>query len=314
MRWLLGLTLAFVGCGNHHDGGGGPGPFTYNNGQCHVDGDGARLQVMPGPNVSVFCPGFSLAGGVRYVDYDRIAGTTNVVGADVATALACMTAGITDGGCPYFQTLEAAYRALSNPPPENAGFLRDDSLLVVVFLQDTDDCSAPLESPVFDLSRMDDTYGSGAAMRCAKAGIACGQPAAPLQLSAAGGPFTDCVPLNQADGGTLYDVQRYIDFFARPGGIKADPSDVILMSIAAPPSPFGWTETMPCSSTPNVASCAFPNPSCAAPSNPSANGIAAVRLAAVLGAGVTAQQSSICETDYSPAMAELAQKISARLR
>lgn len=91
----------------------GAGPFTYNSGQCHPDGDGAKLLVGPAPSTvlsgGVSCNGFGLAGGARYIDYDRIAGTTNIVGVpDVVTAFDCMSA-ISDAGCPYFQALEAAY-------------------------------------------------------------------------------------------------------------------------------------------------------------------------------------------------------------
>ncbi len=292
----------------------GAGPFTYDFGQCHPDGDGAKLQITPATNnpVPAGCNGFSLSGGARYIDYDRIAGTDNLVGVpDVATAFSCI-ASINDGGCPYFQGLEAAYRAVSNPPPENAGFLRDDALLVVVFLQDSDDCSAPPESPVFDRSQDPVVAGSFTTMRCAHAGIACGDPPGPLQLPASGGPFDNCVPLPQAEGGQLYDVERYIDFFARPGGAKADPSDVILASIAAPASPFGWTDSTSCS--PNIAECPNLNPSCVSPTNPLLFADPTVRLPAVVGAGYTTEQDSVCATDDSPAVAGLAQKIIARLR
>jgi hypothetical protein len=291
----------------------GAGPFTLNNGQCQPDGDGAKLQVTPSsssPGAPAGCSSFSLAGGVRYIDYDQIAGTNNLVGVpDVPSAFACM-ASIYDGGCPYFQGLEAAYRAVSNPPAENTGFLRDDALLVIVFLQDTDDCSAPIDSAVFDHSQDPAVASSFTSMRCAHAGIACGDPSAPLQLPASGGPFDNCVPLSQAAGGQLYDVERYIDFFARPGGAKADPSDVILASIAAPPSPFGWTDQAGCVG--NV-ECPNLNASCSG----SANGFfgdPAVRLAAVVGAGYTTQQDSVCATDDSSAVDGLAQKIIARLR
>jgi hypothetical protein len=56
----------------------------------------------------------------------------------------------------------------------------------------------------------------------------------------------DCRPLSEAEGGKLFDLDRYINFFARPGGVKADPSDVILASIAVPPTPLTTTLTMPC--------------------------------------------------------------------
>lgn len=286
----------------------GAGPFTYNGVQCHPDGDGAKLLVGPAPSsilpAGVSCNGFGLAGGAQYIDYDRIAGTSNIVGvSDVVTAFDCMSA-ISDAGCPYFQALEAAYRAVAHPPPENAGFLRDDALLVIVFLQDTDDCSAPIDSLVFDRSQDPDVAGSFTPMRCAHESIACGSPPAAIDVTMAGGPFDDCVPRTQADGSALYDVQRYIDFFKGPGGAKPDPSDVILGSIAPPPSPFAWTINAGC--YPNM-----PCPFLADPCSPAITGGAApsVRLDAVV-----PSLQSMCDTDYSAGMDNLAQQIVARLR
>jgi len=55
-------------------------------------------------------------------------------------------------GCGFEQTLESAFVALgrqAEPGGANEGFLRDDSLFVVVFLTDEDDCSTPSED-IFD--------------------------------------------------------------------------------------------------------------------------------------------------------------------
>jgi hypothetical protein len=296
----------------------GAGPFTYNQGQCRPDGDGAKLQLTAmvgsiGPPPAL-CANFSFAEGARYIELDQIAGTNNIVGGlSVPDAFTCI-ASVGDGGCPYFQTLEAAYRATASPPAENAGFLRDDALLVIVFLQDTDDCSAPTESPVFDRSQDPAVTGGFTPMRCAVAGIACGSPPTPVRGSTSGGPFDDCVPMTQAEGSQLYDVQRYIDFFTRPGGAKPDPSDVILASIAAPPSPFSWVNTMPCAGVVGAASCPALNASCMSPTNSKFFADPAVRLDTVVRAGVTYEQDSVCATDYSPAMDAIAQKIIARLR
>lgn len=139
-------------------------------------------------------------------------------------------------------------------------------------------------------------------------------PPASLDVSSSAGPFDDCQPLQMADGGKLYDLQRYIDFFTQPGGAKPDPSDVILAAIAAPPAPFSWTLTTPCADQQNTAACPILNHSCVAPSDPSFSGDPAVRLAAVVDAGVTSQFSSLCDTDYSAALDGVAQKIIARLK
>jgi hypothetical protein len=279
----------------------GSGSFVFGGGQCHPDGDGAKLQLGPYPNPlpsAPSCSGFSLANGARYIDWDLVAGTNNLVGiSDVPAAFRCLSS-FSDGGCPFFQPLEAAYRAVANPPAENAGFLRDDALLVIVFLQDTDDCSAPIDSPVFD--RTGDS--SFTPMHCARNNIACGNPRG-IVSGTSGGPFDDCVPIAQADGGQLYDAQRYIDFFKGPGGAKPDPSDVILGSIAPPPSPFEWSTT----SCFNAVMCANLGEACV----PFISGgsAPAVRLDAVV-----PSLGSMCTQDYSAAIDNLAQQIIARLR
>jgi hypothetical protein len=135
-----------------------------------------------------------------------------------------------------------------------------------------------------------------------------------LSSTMSSGPFDNCRPLTQAEGGKLIDVQKYIDFFVGPGGVKADPSDVILASIAAPPSPVGTTLAMPCPAQSSVAQCLNLNHSCVAANNPFFFGDPGVRMAAVVGAAYTSQQTSLCETDYTPALVGLAQKIIARLR
>ena len=49
-----------------------------------------------------------------------------------------------DGGCGFEQPLKAARLALSGYATGSQGFLRDDALLLVVFVTDEDDCSADL--------------------------------------------------------------------------------------------------------------------------------------------------------------------------
>jgi hypothetical protein len=296
----------------------GAGPYTLNEGQCHPGGDGGKLQTGPAAGSTlppgVDCQSFSLSGGVRYIDYDQIAGTTNVVGVpDLATAYGCMAA-VGDAGCGFEHQLESTYRALHDGIPENAGFLRDDALLVVYFVTDEDDCSAPPDGDLFDPSPDGVAkYGTLHSFRCTEFGITCSNPPAPLSGSPMG-PSNNCRPLAQSEGGQLFDVQRYIDFFARPGGVKADPSDVILGSISAPGLPIGVTTTMPCADQTNTPSCPVLDHSCVSPTNPQFFGDPALRLATVVNAAYTSAASSLCETDYTPAVEDLAQKIIARLK
>ena len=70
------------------------------------------------------------------------------------------------GGCGFEQQLEASLRALTEqtePGHPNEGFVRDDSLLAVIYVTDEDDCSTP-EPAMFD-PRRDDLGTLG--VRCA---------------------------------------------------------------------------------------------------------------------------------------------------
>lgn len=58
-----------------------------------------------------------------------------------ASAFQCMAV-VGDGGCGVEGQLEATQRALDGHRADNAGFLRPDSLLAVIFITDEDDCSA----------------------------------------------------------------------------------------------------------------------------------------------------------------------------
>src|SRR5688572_15379707 len=106
---------------------------------------GAKLQPL-GAEAPIGCQG---PVGANYIEYDQRNGTTNLPpGQDLPTTFSCM-ASVGDQGCGFEFTLEAAYRALHDPIPENAGFLRPTAILVVVFLTDEDDCSADLTSDLF---------------------------------------------------------------------------------------------------------------------------------------------------------------------
>ena len=81
-------------------------------------------------------------------------------------------------GCGFEQQLEAVTKALDeNETPENRGFVRDGSLLAVIFITDEDDCSAQDPNTLFrgDPSggTCDDTLGCRSNYRCFDFGIRC---------------------------------------------------------------------------------------------------------------------------------------------
>jgi hypothetical protein len=287
----------------------GAGPFTLNQGQCHPGGDNGKLQVTPAPaapNVPANCANFSLSGGVRYIDYNQLAGTDNIMGltaGDVGGAFSCMSS-VGEGGCGFEHQLEATYRALHDPIPENMGFLRSDAILAVVFVTDEDDCSAPPNSDLFDPSTGGvSMYGTLHSFRCTQFGVQCGgMPVPPMSTSG----LTGCSSQEMANGGKLFDISRYTDFFNKPaaqGGVKVNPDDVILVTISAAADPVGVQITMPCADQVNTPSCPILSHSCVAASDPTHFfGDPAVRLRSVVSSAKHNNLTSICDTDYTSAI------------
>jgi hypothetical protein len=190
-------------------------------GQCVAPGgDGVLVDVGSGAPAGCLGP-----TGARWLSWgDR--GDNLPAGQDVPQTLGCMLqVGVT--GCGFPQPLEAANRALHNPA--NSGFLRDDSLLVIIFVTDGDDCSAPPDSPVFD--------GPLDRFRCTSAAVECGNPPHP-PMPDPNGPLEDCAPRN---GGGLYDLDRYRQLFFLTSGVRSNPNDVLLGLFAGPAMPFSVT-------------------------------------------------------------------------
>ena len=273
----------------------GAGPQTLPSFGCRPGGDGAKLRDAGG------------SGGVRYIDDNQLTGTSNV--ADVAGALAALV-DVPATGCEFRQPLEAAYRALRSDVPENAGFLRSDALLVVLFLSDADDCSTPPTTDLFDPAATQ--YGTLDRFRCTQFGIACnGTPVPPMPISGLSG----CTSQTMADGGKLFDVDRYLNFFNKPaaqGGVKVDPNHVILAAIAAPSDPVGVSITSPCAGDAGVAMCPTLNRSCISVSDQRFAGDPAVRLNSVVSAARNDNLASVCNGDDTAPLDAVARMILAQ--
>ena len=269
---------------------------------CHPDGDGAKL-VSFGRAAPQACGEFNLTDG-NFIAYNqRTAGAPegNFGTFALADAITCITA-VGDQGCGFPQPLEAAYRALHDTTIlENEGFLRPDAMLVVMWLTDGDDCSAPADSDLFDASVT--SYGALRRYRCTNYGVTCNGALAPYASS--GGPLTGCTPATSPPG-KLNDVSTYITYFteaAIAGGLKDDPRDVVLFAFDAAAQPFDvelqdTTSTLPCS--PISGTCAVTlQHSCVSSIDADFFGDPAVRLDAVISAATQGQQSSICDAAIS---------------
>jgi len=213
------------------------GALGYVDGSCKPDGLGGRLQPL-----GAAAPADCVAPqGAPYITIDQQANTDNINGIDwLPKTLSCMTA-VGDQGCGFEQTLESLRVALLSPA--NAGFLRDDALLVIAILTDEDDCSTDddelFTAPVPNVGGM---LGYRRSFRCSRFGLTYAAPGgrALLPYASTMGPVADPRPATKAEGGRLFDLSRYIDLLTKPrsaGGIKDNPNDVIIGLISAPPSP-----------------------------------------------------------------------------
>jgi len=263
---------------------------------------------------------------IKYVFAETGDGASNLPpGQSLDQTFSCM-AEVGFAGCGYEHQLESVHAALVNPPPENAGFLREDAVLAVVFLTNEDDCSAPPDTDLFDSNIT--RYGQTASFRCTRYGVMCGQPPVQAPYSDSGGPLSMCISAPNPDDmgpGRLFDIQRYIDLFTKPvsqGGLKVDPSDVLLAAIDAPEQPFQVILADPFSGTHDgkpYTRCAAISPdgscvpvlqhSCQNPLDGAFFGDPSVRLNAVVNAAPHHAVASICDADYSVALEQVAKLI-----
>lgn len=290
----------------------GANDFVDDLGQCHPGGDGARLLHL-GKEAAASCQG--VVGGANFIAFDPAANNLPS-GQDLATTFDCMAA-VGDKGCGYEQPLEAAYRALRDPPAENAGFLRDDAILVVAWISQEDDCSASPQSDLFDAAQTappPEGLGPINSFRCTKFSIACGSPPQLVPYDATSAPLVDCHDATSAQGNKLYPVQRYVELFTRPraqGGLKDDPRDVVLWNLSAPATPFETAVVQLENSGQSCPSAATPGcgvilqPSCHAANDPARFGDPAVRLRQVVAAASTGRSHSLCADAYAPAIDDL---------
>jgi hypothetical protein len=189
-------------------------------GACSGQGKAGNLQTQSTPLVTGVFISDSLAA-------DGITRTTNYTGS-LANAFAAI-ASVGAGGCGFEQHLEGAKRALSNNPA-NAGFLRSDALLAIVFIMDEDDCSISKSAL---LGPDTNTLGPLQSMRCTRFGITCATGGADSNAMNQVGPKGMCN--SNESSAYLTKVANYVSFFK---GLKSDPNNVIVAAIAGVTTPF----------------------------------------------------------------------------
>jgi hypothetical protein len=251
--------------------GGCPHPAPRDNGLLHNEPAGACT-----PPNGRFLVDVANPGGGR---------TTNYQG-DLDDALSCI-AQIGANGCGFEAPLEAMKRALDGSRPENAGFLRKNAFLVVVFLVDEDDAS--ITNPVFfagDPPKSD--FGAQPLFA-----YQCDQPISPTEP----GSYTGCRARTDS---FLTDPARYYEFLAtlkRPGKtivatIGGDPRT----NVGVGPLAIGGF-TQPLALQPSCSATINGNPAIGRP---------ALRLADFTSRfGDRGLFRTVCQPDYSQTLADI---------
>jgi hypothetical protein len=196
-----------------------------------------------------------------------------------------------DAGCGFEQPFEAARLALSGFVYGTEGFLRDDALLLVVFVTDEDDCSAT--SPTLFGDPYADAcseLGASTSYRCFEHGVRCYDG----QGSRAFGERRNCRP--DEDSPYVVSVESFAELLR---STKPDPAQVIVAGIYGKPHEIIAVrdEKITTYSTPRLANV------CGAGGAEGIGATPAVRMHALMAKfGGRASPSSICDSELAWAL------------
>jgi hypothetical protein len=252
-------------------------------------GDRGVLQVRSGCGLD--------AKNGRYL-ISQSGGTQNNFDGDIAEVFACL-ASLGTNGCGFEHQLQSVRMALSGFVADNAGFLRSDAHLAVVYITDEDDCSAPADTTLFENVSLDS--GQDSSLRCSLAGHVCNGKAPPAAVFST--PLANCSAAPDG-GGKLIPVQTFID------EMKQLRTQSVSVSVIG-----GWPADV---ASANYAigydtASSYPDLLTSMPICESANGKAVVELRMkqfVDAFGAAGQIMSICQDDFSNAMVQIGNLIS----
>jgi hypothetical protein len=133
-------------------------------------------------------------------------------------------------GCPFIQPLEATKRAIEIQSAIPDGMIRDEALLLLVYVVDSDDCSADDET-VFDPQAGE--LGAISEFRCTEFGVTCAEGTPAREP----GSYSDCAPTASS---YLGDVDAYTDVVA---GLKPHPGMVFAAVVSGGAVDFDVVDT-----------------------------------------------------------------------
>lgn len=196
-----------------------------------------------------------------------------------------------DAGCGFEQPFKAAQLALSGYITGSKGFLRDDALLLVVFVTDEDDCSSPYDNLFTDFyGDACSELGPMTSYRCFEHGVKCYDG----KGMRAFGDRSHC----HADDSSPYEqsitaMAKYLQ------GLKKDPAQVIVAGIYGKPNGITAVpdERITSVTTPRLGNV------CGGRGAEGTGATPAVRMNALMAQfGGRASQSSICDSQLAWAM------------
>jgi hypothetical protein len=276
----IGVATSDMGTKGSEDPMPGPAIGEVGNGGCAGSGKGGNLTTNGATVTGTFISDIKQSDGGR---------TRNYTG-DLATVFSQMAL-VGDHGCGFEQPLEAMKAALNNNPA-NAGFLRPDALLAVIFVTDEDDCS--LRTPA--LLGSDSALGPLGSFRCTRFGVLCASGGNTEAMMNTVGVKTGC---RGVGGQYMTSINLYRDFLL---ALKGDAHKIVLAALMGPPTPVevvarviqpGSTITTPALKP----ACVYQG------AQGQQQGDSAVRLKSLLDLFPDANTwSTICKTDLSAAL------------
>lgn len=283
----IGVVTTDMGTKGADDATPGAAIGQIGNGGCSGTGKSGALQTSGAPVTGTFISDIKLTDGTRVKNYTG----------NLATVFGQM-ARVGSGGCGFEQPLAAMKAALGNNPA-NAGFLRPDALLGVVFVTDEDDCSLSHSTMLGPESA---ALGPLLSFRCTRFGVTCSTGGTTSDEMNQVGAKTGCT--GKVGSPFVSDVAPFRDFLVQ---LKGDVRKVVVAGIFGTPTPVAVElRTSPGSGTadPAVAhSCTYQSAGLEV-ADP------AVRLKQFIdlfpGAGAW---STVCQPDLSEALVLIAQTL-----
>ncbi|MBA3455099.1 MAG: hypothetical protein H0T42_18560 [Deltaproteobacteria bacterium] len=216
----IGIVTSDVGTKATQDAAPGPAIGQIGNGGCSGTGDGGNLSNFGVTGVNgVFLSDIKQTNGTRVKNYTG----------NLDAVFGMMARGAGAGGCGFEQHLEAMKRALNNNPA-NAGFLRPDAYLAVIFIADEDDCTMAKSTM---LGPESPALGPLQSFRCNRFGHICDiGGTSPDQMNTVGAK-SQCHPNENSP--YLEKVSVYVDFLKK---LKPDPTRIIVAGIMGVTEPY----------------------------------------------------------------------------